>query len=65
MKKPFTKEESEICDLILDAHNKFCELESTHPDEARQWLDGIQSIQSVLMNRVIRRDYPEHFPTIS
>jgi len=57
MKGPFTPEEEEISKLIVEAHNKFMELESTHSSEHEDWVSGIHALQNVLGWRVLRRDY--------
>lgn len=62
-KEPFTPEEKEIMSLIVEAHNKFLELERTHPMEMTEWVDSIHRLQDLLGARVLRRDYPETFPT--
>lgn len=64
MKKPFTREEKEIMDLIVEAHNKFTELKSTHPSDIIEWIDGMHKLQNVLGGRVLRRDYPNVFKTV-
>lgn len=61
MKKPFTKQEEEIANLLVEAHNKFVRMEQMHPDDIREWVDGIHICQNVLKGRVVTRDYPEVF----
>ena len=64
MKQPFTKEEKEIMDLIVSAHNKFMDLntkEPNHQHDSKDWVNSIHSLQNVLMGRVLMRDYPEYF----
>jgi hypothetical protein len=61
MRKPFTKEEQEVLDFIVDAHNNFIKLENTHPLETAEWVDAIHRLQHLLMARVLRRDYPDTF----
>lgn len=61
MKKPFTKQEEEIMNLLVEAHNKFVEMEQMHPDGTREWVDGIHKCQNVLKTRVVTRDYPDTF----
>jgi hypothetical protein len=61
MKKPFTKEEKEVMDLLVKAHNKFAKIEQTHPSDMNEWVDGIHRCQSILQGRVVRRDYPDIF----
>ena len=60
-KRPFTNEEQYIMDLLVKAHNRFALQEQTHPDDMREWVDGLHEMQSVLMQRVVRRDYPDFF----
>lgn len=64
-KEPFTSDEKEIMDHIVSAHNKFCGLERTHSMEIQEWVDAIHRLQDLLGARVLRRDYPETFPTHS
>ena len=61
MKEPFTKEEEEIMRLIVEAHNKFSKLKSTHSNEIKDWVNNIHNLQSVLSLRVLRRDYPNYY----
>ncbi len=61
MKKPFTKQEEEIMNLLVEAHSKFVEMEQMHPDDIREWVDGIHKCQNVLKGRVVTRDYPDIF----
>lgn len=61
MKKPFTKEEQEIMNLLIEANNKFNNLKITHPSEKDEWLHSFHNLQSLLMCRVTRRDYPNDF----
>jgi len=64
MKNAFTPQEVEIMELLIIAHNKFCQLQSTHPSEATDWQNGIHRLQAVMGLRILRRDYPEEFVTI-
>ena len=61
MKNPFTKKEQEIMGLLVKAHNKFIEMEQMHPDDIREWTDGVHKCQGVLKGRVVTRDYPNIF----
>ena len=62
MSKPFTETEQQAMDALILAFNKFAQLERTHPDHARDFTDGIHKCQSVLVHRVVQRDYPDTFP---
>jgi hypothetical protein len=65
MKKPFTEQEEEIMNLLVEAHNKFVEMKQMHPDDLREWVDGIHKCQNVLKGRVVTRDYPDIFYNIA
>lgn len=60
-KQPFTDQENEIMNLLIEAHKKFVEMTQMHPDDMREWVDGIHKCQSVLKGRVVTRDYPHIF----
>lgn len=62
---PFTEEEQEIINAMVAAHNKFVTLIQTHPNDMEIWVDGIHKCESVLQSRILRRDYPEVFQTIT
>ena len=59
--KPFTKEEEEIMNLIVNAHNKFVQLERGHKMEIQEWVGAIHNLQSILSHRVMKRNYPNYF----
>ncbi len=60
-KKPFTKEEKEVLDLLVKAHNKFVKLDRGHPTEMIEWVDAFHRLQDLLGSRILRRDYPNIF----
>jgi hypothetical protein len=64
MKKPFTEKEQKIMDLLVEAHNNFIELETTHPMEVSEWVSNFHKLQDLLGARVLRRDYPKTFTSI-
>ena len=59
--KPFTEAEQEIMNLIVNAHNKFVELERGHKMEIQEWVGAIHNLQSILSHRVMKRNYPDYF----
>lgn len=61
MKNPYTEKENEVNLLLVQAHNIFTEMNDMHPDDTREWVDGIHKCQNVLMRRVVIRDYPNAF----
>jgi hypothetical protein len=65
MKKPFTEKEGEIMSLLVDAHNNFIELDMSHPMEKSEWVSAMHRLQDLLSARVLRRDYPETFTSIT
>lgn len=54
-----TKSEQSVMNSMMDAYNKFLQLERQHPDEMRDFVDGIHRCQDVLALRVVRRAYPD------
>jgi len=60
MKKPFTKEEQEIMDLLVLAHNKLINLDN-HGGDMADWVHHLHGCQNVLITRIVRRDYPDVF----
>lgn len=65
MKTPFTEQEEKIMILLVEAHKLMTELEPTHPSDILEWTDGVHKCQNVLTNRLVRRDYPWYFKTVS
>ncbi len=63
-KQPFTEQEQKIMDLLVEAHNKFIELETTHLMETTEWVSSLHKLQDLLGARILRRDYPNFFPSI-
>jgi hypothetical protein len=58
---PFTKDEEEVMNLIVQAHNKFLKLDRCHPMEVQEWVSGVHKLQSILSHRVMKRNYPKYF----
>ncbi|GEP52368.1 hypothetical protein FNO01nite_30400 [Flavobacterium noncentrifugens] len=59
------EEEARITKLLTDAHNAFVVLEMTHPSDINDWVNGIHELQKIIGMRILRRDYPETYPTIN
>lgn len=57
-----TKSELKILDSLVDAWNEFGKLESQHPDEVRDFADGIHKCQGILGMRIARKHEPKIFP---
>lgn len=62
-KDGLTEEEGYIMDILTEANNKFLELKMTHPDARNLFIEGLSKCQTLLMHRVLQRDYPEGYPT--
>lgn len=56
-------EENEILDLTVEVWNKFAGLEVQHPSDLDDFYRAIHDIQRIVAMRVLRREYPEVFPT--
>ena len=59
-----TLEEKEVMDLLVEAHNKYVQMESTHPSDITDWVNSFHILQDILTRRILRRDYPDVFITI-
>lgn len=55
------KTEMKVLDSLVDAWNEFVKLESQHPDESRDFADGIHKCQYILGMRIARIYHPEIF----
>jgi len=58
----FTEDEEKCMQYLMDAYGVFIEMERQHPDEMRDFVDAIHSLQNLLAVRVIRRVYPKYWP---
>lgn len=58
-----TPEEQKISDDIVSAWNGFVKLEPTHPDDIDEFRMAIHSLQKIIGMRILRRDYPDKYPT--
>ena len=58
------KDEIEIMMLLERCWNKFIELESQHPNETKDFADGIHKCQYVMAMRTARQYEPGIFKTI-
>ena len=61
--KEFTKKEQEIMDKIIEIHNMYIELEKTHPSDLPEWVNSIHDLQKIMGMRILRREYPNTFPS--
>jgi len=58
-----TNEEKSVLNKIGEAHKAFMDLEQQHPDDIRDFVNGVHIMQGLLMQRVARRADPESFPS--
>ena len=58
-----TDEESQVLKKIGEAYKAFMELEQQHPDDLRDFVNGVHIMQGLIMQRIARRVDPETFPT--
>jgi len=55
--------EQEVMDKLMECYKAIIKLDKEHPDEMRDFVDGIHKIQDVLAVRIVRRMYPKGWPT--
>ncbi len=64
-KTGFTQDENE-CHLYLQkAYARFLNMPRQHPDEMRDFVDSFHRLQDLLAVRIVRRLYPDGWPTHS
>lgn len=56
--------EKKIMEFLVNAHNDYVKLPSTHPSDIHDWTNALHILQDVLTRRILRRDYPKDFITI-
>jgi hypothetical protein len=62
-KSGFTNLEKKCHDALMESYGKFIEMDREHPNEMAEFVDAIHKIQGILAVRVLRRDYPDYWPT--
>ena len=63
--KAFKYEEQKIMDYLVNAWNGFINLETLHPSDKKDFMEGIHRCQRVISMRVLIRDYPNDFFSLS
>jgi hypothetical protein len=58
-----TRDEDRVMTLLMRTYRAFLSLDREHPDEMREFVDGVHRIQGVLAMRVVRRAYPQGWQT--
>lgn len=54
-----SKEERKVVDLLGDAWNAFCELDSRHPQETDEFCGAIHVGQHIIMSRPVAKELKE------
>lgn len=62
---PYTEQERDCEDALMKAHDLFIKLPRQHPNELETWIAAIHQQQMILGMRILRRDYPNEFVTIT
>lgn len=62
-KTGFLPQEKKCHDDLMSAYEAFLEMDRQHPDELRDFVDPLHRLQDLLAVRVIRRVFPEGWPT--
>lgn len=57
-----TSKEKKILNYLTKAYNLFIQIIRQHPDEARDFTDGIHKCQYIIGMRIARRAEPRVFP---
>ena len=60
--KNLTKQEKRILIHLTTAWNEFIKLDTQHPDELRDFADGLHKCQYLIGMRIARRIVPKTFP---
>ena len=61
--KPFSTSEESTVKHLVSAYEEFSNLEQTNPNDIKDFVFHINALQRILGQRVLRRDYPNTFPT--
>lgn len=56
-----TRVEKEVMDSLIDAWNRFLQLEGLHPDHVTDFRRGIHDCQRILASRVVSRTFPKYW----
>ena len=63
VKTGLTEHEQCCMDALVLAFHEFSSADRQHPDELRDFTDGIHRLQDILAVRIARREYPKGWPT--
>lgn len=62
-KEPFTINENSVMGHLVSSYEEFSKLKQTHPNDLKDFVFHIHALQRILGQRILRRKYPETFPT--
>mgnify|MGYP007077388345 CR=1 FL=1 len=62
-KTGFTENENACHDALMECYARYCELPQQHPQELAEVTYAIHQIQGLLATRIVRRCYPDGWPT--
>jgi hypothetical protein len=60
---PFSTNEESTMNHLVSAYEEFSKLEQTNPNDIKDFVFHINALQRILGQRVLRKDYPNTFPT--
>lgn len=61
--RPFSTGEELTMKHLVSAYEEFSKLDQTNPNDIKDFVFHINALQRILGQRVLRRDYPNTFPT--
>lgn len=63
MNDGLTPEERVVAEAIFAANAAYAALPVQHPLDTREWMGHIHGLQGLVTARVVRRDYPDCWPS--
>lgn len=63
VKNGLDKLENDVSTALVSAWESYIKLEQSHPEDMHEFLNGIHICQKTLYMRILRRDYPQGYPS--
>lgn len=63
IKTGLTGEEDKCMNALVEAYNCYLKLSRNHPNELSEFVNGLHRLQDLLAVRIVRRHYPEGWPS--
>jgi len=60
-----TVDEQGVVDALVEATNAFCALPTMHESDKDEFINAIHQAQALLALRIVRRDYPDYWTSIT